>query len=215
MKFSMLALSAAMAVQVSSSVALAQASRQEPRQPPRPTAPAAPAQPAMDPAMQELLQKGAPSKEHDLLKPMAGKWEVKGSFWMDPAAPPMESVAKATSEWMLGGRQMKMTYTGDFFGTPFEGMSLTGFNRVSGQFESLWVDSLSTGMTIGFGSVSADGKTFTFHSEHDDPMTGSRKKTREVIVIESNDKHTLTAYEILPNGADQKTMVLVFTRAKN
>ena len=177
MKLSMLALSAALAVQVASAPAFAQASRQDSRQPAKPAAPAAPAQPAMDPEMQAMLDKGTPGKEHKLLDAMAGKWEVKGAFWMDPSAPPMETVAQATSEWMLGGRQLKMTYTGDFFGMPFEGVSLTGFNRVSGQYESLWIDNMTTGMTIGFGSVSAEGKTF-LPPEHDDPMTGSQEDPR-------------------------------------
>lgn len=217
MKLSMFALGAALTLQVASSGALAQAALQDTKQPSKPAtpAPAAAAQPEMEDMMKAVMEAGTPGKEHKLLDPMAGKWTVKAAFWMDPGAPPMEMDAKATNEWIMGGRFLKMSYAGEFMGAPFEGMGLTGFNNISGQFETLWLDNMGTGIMTGFGSVSADGKTFTFHSEYDDPMSGSRKKTREVIVIDSKDQHTMMSYEILPDGAEQKTMKLVYTRAKD
>lgn len=217
MKLSMLAMSAALSLHVASTGALAQAAlQQDKQQPTRPAtpAPAPAAPPEMEDVMKAVIDAGTPGREHKLLDPMAGVWDVKSSFWMDPGAPPMEMNGKSTNEWIMGGRFLKMTYTGQFMGEPFEGMGLTGFNNISGQFETLWLDNMGTGIMTGFGSVSADGKTFTFHSEYDDPMSGSRKKTREVVVIDSNDQHTMMSYEILPNGGEQKTMKLVYTRAK-
>ena len=59
-----------------------------------------------------------------------------------------------------------------------------GYNNVTDQFESTWVDSMSTGTMMSKGTLSADKKTLTMNSECFDPMTKKPCAGREVVTVE-------------------------------
>lgn len=170
----------------------------------------------LDPAemMAQYAEMSKPGPEHKLLEPFVGEWNVKASMWMDPSAPANESTATAKTEWIMDGRYQRMTYKGEVMGSRFTGESISGFNKVTGEYFGSWIDSMSTSMGISHGSVSSDGKTFTYHGEYDDPMTGGKMKTREVIQIHNNDKFTMTAYTLNDDGTEFKHMVLEYSRKK-
>src|SRR5947207_9097364 len=68
-----------------------------------------------------------PGKEHELLKQFAGKWEVTGKFFMDPAQPPMEIKGSETVKMDLGDFWLLGHFKGEFLGKPFEGRSVMGY----------------------------------------------------------------------------------------
>lgn len=170
----------------------------------------------LDPAdmMQQYAEMSKPGPEHKLLEPFVGEWNVKAKFWMDPSAPAEESTATAKTEWIMDGRYQRMKYEGDFMGNRFNGESISGYNKVTGEYFATWIDSMSTGMSTSRGSASSDGKTFTYHGEYDDPMTGGKMKSREVIQVHSNDRFTMTGYQLKDDGTEFKHMVLEYTRKK-
>jgi len=57
-----------------------------------------------DAAVMEAWQRcSTPNEKHKLIESMAGVFDVKATFWMEPGAPPMESTAKSVNEMVLGG----------------------------------------------------------------------------------------------------------------
>jgi hypothetical protein len=176
----------------------------------------------LDPAMEAMLKAGAPNENHKALEPLAGEWTTAVKFWMAPGAPPQESAGTCKRKWILDGRFLEELVTGKFFGMPYHGRGLSGYDNLKKQYNSVYVDSMSTGIFTMLGTLDKSGKTFTYTGEYDDPMTGKPKKTRWVIRIESNDKHTIEFYEPAPPapggaqggeaGKEFKTMEIVFTR---
>ena len=56
--------------------------------------------------MSEEFQPPQPTKEHLMLKEMAGKWNVHCTYFMDPSQPPMETEATDTAE-MIGDAALR------------------------------------------------------------------------------------------------------------
>jgi len=210
MKLSMLALGAALSFHVALAPAYAQ-NKNDHKDDHTKNAPA-----AQDPAdmMAQYEAMSQPGPEHKLLQPFVGEWDVKARFWMEPQGEAMESTGKAKTEWILDGRYQRQNYTGQFMGKEFKGEGLMGYNKVTGEYFSTWIDSMSTGMGLGHGSVSADGKTFTFSTEYDDPMTEGKMNTREVLKVLNNNEFVVTSYMRTDDGGEFKHMELRYSRTK-
>ena len=156
-----------------------------------------PAAPLTEEEMNKRMMAAAtPGAPHKSLEVFAGNWDVASKWWMAPEAPPMESKGASSKSWVMGGRFLKEDFSGDMMGTPFTGNGLSGYDNIKKKYNSLWVDSSSTGIFTSLGTVSADGKTFTYTSKMDDCMTGEMDKpVRFVITVISKDKHTFEMYE--------------------
>jgi hypothetical protein len=208
MKLSMLALGAALSLSVNATHAQAQNSHDS-KNDQKAAAPEAGDMMAM------FVEMSRPGAEHKLLEPFIGEWTVKSSFWMDATqAEPEVSTATSKTEWIMDGRYQRQTYTGDFMGMPFKGEGLLGFNKVTGEYFSTWIDSMSTGLGTSQGKVDPTGKIFSFTGSYDDPMSGGKSVTREIITIKNPNEYTVTSYGVMPDGSEFKQMMLEFKRAK-
>lgn len=163
-------------------------------------------------AMKAWEKAGAVGEHHAHLKPMAGRFDAVAKFYMDPSHP-TESKGVSENEMVLGGRFLEQRYKGDFMGMPFEGRGLTGYNNLKQKYTAIWVDNTYTGVMTSEGTCTDGGKTMNFESNFDDPMTGKPKKSRAVIKIESNDKHSYEAHEVGEDGKEHKVMEITYTRA--
>ena len=92
---------------------------------------------------QELAPPGAP---HKLLAGMAGTWNVKSRWWMDPGGPPMESTGNSEQKMILDGRFLQQDFSGEMMGSPFAGIGFTGYNNHTEKYVSTWMDSMGTGI---------------------------------------------------------------------
>ena len=208
MKLSMLALGAALSFTISAQSASAQYGEKDAK---KPDAKAMQDDPAA--MMEQYAELSKPGAEHKLLDPFVGEWEVKATFWMDPAATePMHSTGKAKTEWSLDGHYQRQTYHGEFMGEKFTGESILGYNKVTGEYFSTWIDSMSTAMATGTGKVDSTGKTFTFNGSYDDPMSGGKTKTRDVMQVKNKNEYTMISYMQMPDGSEFKHMVLEYKR---
>ena len=82
----------------------------------------------MDEQMAAWMKYAQPGEGHRFLEQLAGKWDARVRFWMQPGAPPIESTGSTVNELMMGGRFLKSEYTAEFKGSPFQGMALDGFD---------------------------------------------------------------------------------------
>ena len=89
-----------------------------------------------------------------------------------------------------------------------------GQKSAIGKYTSFWVDNSGTGMSLSVGTVDASGKVLTFTKEDYNPATKKKVKVRDVIRIDSNDKHTAESYRTEEGGKEMKVMEIVYTRKK-
>jgi hypothetical protein len=115
----------------------------------------------------------------------------------------------------MGGRFMKLEFSGDMMGEPFNGLGLYGYDNVSKKFTSVWVDSMGTGMMQGTGELSADGKVLTWKFTFNCPIAKKPVVMREVETITGPNTRKLEMFGPEPKtGKEYKMMVIEFTRTK-
>jgi len=168
--------------------------------------------PDMAAMMEMMAEMGAPDENHAILEPLVGTFRADGTFYMGPTTEQWSGTA--TNEWVLGGRFVHGTFEiPEMAGGPdFHGIAYTGYNKLKGVYESIWIDSLSTSVFMETGTYDPETKSFHFKGVQTDPMTGADKKTRSVIIIETTDRHTAKMYSVGPDGQENLDMEIVYTR---
>jgi len=168
----------------------------------------------MEAMMAEWMKYSEPSEHHRLMQPMIGTFHVVGKMWMDPSqSEPQVMTGKSTTEWILGGRFALTHYKSEFMGMPFEGMAMMGYDRFLQQYQSFWWDTMGTMTYQTVGTVTPDGKVFTFNGAMQDPsMGGAMVNTREIVRIINNNKHVMVGHHQQPDGSWMKMMELTYTR---
>jgi hypothetical protein len=167
-------------------------------------------------AMMAAWQKAAtPGPQHaQLAEHLAGTWDTKQTMWMDPSAPPMIETGKSVDTAVLGGRQIRTEFSGQFMGQPFQGIGFTGYDNVRGKYTGTWSDNMSTGTMVTDGEYDPATRTYTFRGQMADPMNdGAMIAIRETIRIIDADRHVMEMFEP-HDGKEVRTMQIEYTRAK-
>lgn len=167
-----------------------------------------PEQAAMMAAWEQAM---TPGPQHAGLAEMAGPWKFTNKMWEDPAADPTIVEGTAVRTMILGGRVLEERVSSEFMGKPFEGLGHTGYDNVTGEYWSTWVDNMSTGLMTMKGSWDESTGAGTFEGEAADPMTGTLKKVRMVSRINEDGSETNEFFEDR-GGQWVKTMELVYHR---
>jgi hypothetical protein len=167
-------------------------------------------------AMMEAWQKAAtPGERHrQLISEFEGTWNTKMSTWMDPSAPPSMETGKSVNTAVLGGRQLRMDYSGQSMGQPFQGVGYIGFNNVTGKYFSTWSDNMSTGLFVSEGDYDPASKSYSYRAQMPDPMQpGTMVPIRQTMRIVDKDHAVFEMYETR-DGKELKTMQIEYARAK-
>ncbi len=176
----------------------------------------APEMTAEQQAMMEAWQKAAtPGAQHaQLVEQFVGRWDTMQTMWMDETTPPSTETGKAVGTVVLGGRQVRTDYSGQFMGQPFEGVGLGGYDNVTGKYVNHWMDNMSTGVYRSEGEYDAATRTYTYRGQMPDPMKPATSvPVREVVRIVDQDHHVMEMYETR-DGKERKTFQIEFARAK-
>lgn len=170
--------------------------------------------PAADPAMEAMMAAMAPGPQHAMLASMAGTWSFTMTFWMEPGAPPQTATGTAERTMAFGGRVLEERVTTEVMGMPFEGVGHTGYDNVTGDWWSTWMDNMSTGVLFMKGTVDEEAHTATWEGEMSDPMAGGKTPMRIVSRHEGPDKEVAEFYGPNPAGDGEmiKTMEIVYER---
>jgi Protein of unknown function (DUF1579) len=171
--------------------------------------------PEMQKQMEAWMKLAELGKEHEALKPMAGKFNCECSMVMAPGTPEQKTAGSCENELIFGGRFLQSKFKGEFMGQPFEGIGYTGYDNYKKKYISTWTDSMSTMIMFSEGTGDPSGKVITLISEMPDPTTNKMQKCRTVLTVESNDKHTMRMFSPSPtDGKEYNGMTIVYTRAK-
>ena len=173
------------------------------------------AKPGMDPVLMEKMKAlMAPTEAHKSLEPYAGKWNYTGKFWMAPDAQPQEMTGTAENTMIFGGRFLKQEIEGPWMGEKFNGIGYTGYDNIKGQYETVWIDSMGTGIMTSSGQYDAAKKSLNQSGANSCSLTGEKdRKGRSEWALTDNDHATYTSYLFGPDGKEFKSMELTYTRA--
>lgn len=160
--------------------------------------------------MQKYVEYMTPGKEHQEMAKAAGTWDVKSSFWMDPAGPPMTSTAVSTMKTELGGRYLVERLEGTMMGMPFSGMGTFGYDNCTKKYWGTWVDNMGTGLTHMSGTM--EGNVVEYHGMMPDPMVGKLVPVRFVETMIDDDHFTLEMFGKGPDGKEFRGMKLEYSR---
>lgn len=154
---------------------------------------------------------GTPGEHHRLLDAFVGTWDCEVKYWVDPSLPPGVSTGRMVNEWILDGRHLRESYTGEMMGQPFSGMGLWSYDNAAKTYRGLWVDSSSTGWSSAAGFVDETGKRFTMFATDTDPMTGEAMNSEDIVEVLDENRTRMTRYMIV--GDEKiKSMELNYTR---
>jgi hypothetical protein len=119
---------------------------------------AAAAIPGIDEAtLQRMTELATPGPEHEWLAKQAGEWDVAFKVRMMPGAPWVETKGTTEAKTMLGGRYLIEHSKFEMMGMPMEGVNIFGFDKMTGEYTSMWADSMSTWWISTRGKKDASG----------------------------------------------------------
>ncbi|MEA2165155.1 MAG: hypothetical protein QOK37_3282 [Thermoanaerobaculia bacterium] len=169
---------------------------------------------AQQAAMEAMMKAATPGDAHKKLGAMVGTFNTDVKMWMEPGAPPTGGTGVSENAWALDGRWVEQHFTGTFMGMPFHGIGYTGYDNIKKKYVGTWMDSMSTAMMVSTGTPDAGGRSITFTSTMDDPMTGKASDVKETVTVVDNDHHTLEMWGAGPDGKMYKMMEIAYTRKK-
>lgn len=154
-----------------------------------------------------------PPKEMEVFQRDVGTWDCELSLYVDPAAEPMRSKAVEENE-MLGGFWMISKFKGEISGAPFQGSGQFGWNANTKKYVGSWVDSMSPQATCMEGTWDEAKKTMTMIGGSGDSSHGPGTQSKQVVVYEDDNHHTMTMYIQGPQGKDDwaKQLEVRYTR---
>ena len=155
-----------------------------------------------------------PAEMHEWLSADAGSWTGKCTTWMSPDAKPEQTECTLTVTPTMGGRFFQSQINAIWPGMgPYEGFCITGYDNVSGQFQSTWCDSCGTGMAIGTGELSSDKTTLTLNYTFNCPMKKGPVNMREVFTRTGPNTTTMELwFPAQDTGKEFKMMEVAYTR---
>ena len=151
------------------------------------------------------------TKEHEALSKSCGQFTVDGEFWMAPGQPATKMPATATRKMIMNGYFLQEDFKAKFMGTDFEGRLIHGYDTVTKEHVSVWIDNTSPFITINRGTR-ADG-VLTTTTRDVNRMTGQMKDAKSVVKTDDMGQIEYASYDTPKDGKEQMTMRLKYKRA--
>ncbi len=168
---------------------------------------------AQDAMMAKWHQYATPAENHKTLDAFVGSWKYKVSMRMSPDAKPEISEGTSESKWILGGRFVQQSVSGVSMGQQFEGIGIIGYDNAKGEYDSMWIDSMGTGMMRGTGTFDTKSKTLTEKGTFSCPFRGGESKFRTNTIITNANSYTMEMYgPDIATGEEFKSMEITYTR---
>lgn len=170
--------------------------------------------------MQVMMELGAPGEKHKKLAESAGNWNVKMSMRMAPDAPWTVSEGTSKIAMTMGGRYMVEQSSFEMMGMQSKGMLVQGYDNLTETYQTMWIDSWGTRMTLAEGKEVSDG-VIEYHGTMTD--FASPKGRPYMFRVTTKDKdHTLfemydtipeTPEAPMPEKPNMMVMKMEYTRA--
>lgn len=143
---------------------------------------------------------------------MNGNWKTTSTVWMTPDAPAASSEGTAHFTSTMGGRFVEGTVDTKLFGLPYKGKQWFGFNNATKQFESVWIDSESTGIVTVNGTRDANGNII-WNGTTTNPVTGSKQAFKAKTSFPEKGKMTFEMWDTTSDGREFRSLEVQYVRA--
>lgn len=150
--------------------------------------------------------------QHAKLASLAGTWTVRSIYWMAPDAEPEAGEGTAERTMIFDGRVLREEFTGDYQGQPYFGIGHTGYDNVTGEYWSTWMDNMMTGLAVLKGQWDEEKQMMIYEGEVPDPMAGGLTTLRIESRMEGEDTEIDDFFEPGPDGEMYRMMELVYER---
>ncbi|HXH75990.1 MAG TPA: DUF1579 domain-containing protein [Bacteriovoracaceae bacterium] len=172
-----------------------------------------------DPKKAEMMKKhmeySTPGEEHKILADLAGNWNYTSRWWESPESKPEESKGSSKMKMILSGRFLQQDFKGKAMGQPFEGMGIIGYDKLKKEFNSIWLDSMGTGIMKAAGSYDQGTKTLSEKGQFTCPMneSGTAEYRAEWKMNDKNNTtYTMYSKGMTGEGPEFKTMEIIYKR---
>ncbi len=149
--------------------------------------------------MKKMMELATPSAEHMELVKMTGAWTQHYKMRWAPDAPWQGSTGTSTIKSILGGRYVQEDVSATMEGMPFQGMQLLGYDKLTNEYISLWMDSMCTWWMESRGKKDAKG-VIDMHGMMSD-VAGTRPFRMVVHHIDGSSSH-VEMFDTKPNGEE-------------
>lgn len=168
----------------------------------------------MNAAMKAWKDAATPGAMHKTLDMLVGKWDASVTMTMGPEGQAQTSKATSAFAWILDGRFLEQTFTGEMMGMPLHGRGLFGYDNFSRKYTTIWIDNSTTAILYAEGHPDQSGKVITFYGTMDEPMTGEHDKNVKYIMRLVDDRTMVYEIHDLTIG-ESNTKVLEITYRKH
>jgi len=167
---------------------------------------------AADKAMGEA---GTLGEQHKMLAKSNGTWAADMSYWRNQGDSAMKMSGTQVTTSILDGHYQQSTYSGDMGGMPFKGISTLGYDNISKDYVSTWVDNMGTGITTMRGTWDNATNSMNMTGKEKNAVNGIECTMREVYKIVDDYTHVMEMYGPDPKtGKEYKMMEIKYTRKK-
>ncbi len=154
----------------------------------------------------------APGEHHAALQALVGEWKIEIKLWQAPGSESQVSAGQAVNEMILGGRQMAQSLEATLMGVLYKGMGLYGYDNLTGKHTLVWVDNLSTSVTLAVGDCSEDQLTMTHHAQVKNAATGADMNVKLVTRIIDSGNHVFEYWVVGTDGDEFKSLAIAYQR---
>ena len=163
----------------------------------------------------EWQKYAVPNEAHKALDAIAGKFSYTSSYRMDPKGKWEISTGTSESKWILDGRFVQQQFEGKMGEQPFTGIGITGYDTFKKEYQSIWMDSVSTSMFFSSGKGAANYKSFETSGTMTDAMRNDPNRyARTVTKIVNNNEHVFEMYSKDSAGKEYRCMEIKYKRMK-
>ena len=104
-------------------------------------------------AMQAMMAAGALTEEHKMLAKSNGTWTAEMTYWEGIDKPSNKMTGTQVTKSILDGHFQQSTFSGDFMGMPFNGISTVGYDNTTKEFVSTWMENMNSSIMVMKGTM--------------------------------------------------------------